>query len=285
MLKLTGNNKINRAVMQLLKFISKKPRLDTWLGRALYGNLSSFSYNTQGRLNLRHSRAQAPSATGLMADFLQSMAVHGYFRLPSPVSGEVLQYVRAEYLAALADPLRSTSIMSSAAQQAGLPTYCRAIDANKVPALDKLVAPEFDVLIQAFFGAPPKVTIGCARRTEYVEPDIAQRYDIYSNSWHCDNEPSDRIKLFIALNEIGPDNGPLHLLPRPRTREILKSGFKSRDEYGIPIETIEDPRHLVKFTGPAGSAIFVNVTQCLHRAGVPAQGYHRDIAEYQFRNG
>jgi hypothetical protein len=89
--------------------------------------------------------------------------------------------------------------------------------------------------------------------------------------------------MFVALNDIDANSGRLHLLSRPRTQQILKSRFKTRDDYGIPIEQIEDPRHLVKFVGPVGSVIFTNVTQCLHRAGVPALGRHRDIAEFQFR--
>lgn len=89
--------------------------------------------------------------------------------------------------------------------------------------------------------------------------------------------------MFVALSDIDDDCGPLHFLPRPATRRILRAGFKSRHDYGLPIERIEDPGHIQKFTGPRGSVIFVNVTQCLHRAGVPVAGRYRDIAEFQFR--
>jgi hypothetical protein len=106
--------------------------------------------------------------------------------------------------------------------------------------------------------------------------------DVYSNAWHCDNEPSERIKVFVALSDIGKDSGPTHLLSRQRTKELLQAGFKSRDDYGLPISQIEDPKNLTLFTGPVGSVMFVNVTQCLHRAGVPAEGRSRDVAEIQY---
>lgn len=89
--------------------------------------------------------------------------------------------------------------------------------------------------------------------------------------------------MFVALSDIDENCGPLHLLPRPRTRQIIRQGFKNRDDYGVSLENIEDPAHLVKFEGTRGAVMFANVTQCLHRAGVPALGHIRDIAELQFR--
>jgi hypothetical protein len=267
----------------LLSHIKSKPELDARLGRIVYGNLCSFSYNFEGRRNLRRLRAAAPPASGAASEFLDAMARQGFYRLPQPIPSSVMSRVVEAYRSALRDPVRSAAVMSLKAQQAGLDTYCRAVEDSNVPELRQLLTPEIEALVAAFFGGPPKVIMACARRTEHIPPDIAREYDIYSNSWHCDNEPSDRLKMFVALNDITVDSGPLHLLSRPRTRQILRSGFKNRDDYGIPVEQVEDAKHLVRFAGPVGSVIFTNVTQCLHRAGVPAPGHHRDIAEFQFR--
>jgi hypothetical protein len=85
------------------------------------------------------------------------------------------------------------------------------------------------------------------------------------------------------LNDIDKDCGPLHFLPKPATRAVLKKGFKDRDNYNLPIDVIEDPTYLRTFEGKAGSVLFLNVTQCLHRAGIPKKGRYRDLAETQFR--
>jgi hypothetical protein len=192
------------------------------------------------------------------------------------------QVVKA-YQDALSDPARSIDVMSTKAQQNGLDIYCRSVDGINLAEMNLLLTPEINQLITAYFGGPPAVQLSCARRNQHIPSAIAQEYDIYSNSWHCDNEPADRIKMFVALSDISSDCGPLHLLPRPRTRDILKQGFKHRDEYGLPLEVIEDPNFLITFTAAVGSVMFVNVTQCLHRAGIPALGHYRDIAEFQFR--
>jgi hypothetical protein len=267
----------------LLSRLKKNPELDARLGRVVYGNLCAFSYNFEGRRNLQRRRAAAPRLSGSAAVFVSAMAREGFYRLPELIPQQIMSEVIKAYRYALADPARSTAIMSQKAQQAGLDSYCRAVDDGNVPELLYVLTTEVEKLISSFFGGPPAAVIACARRTEHIPRDIAREYDIYSNSWHCDNEPSERMKMFVALSAIDDESGPLHLLSRPRTRQILRRGFKTRDDYGIPIEQIEDPKHLVKFVGPVGSVIFTNVTQCLHRAGVPAFGRYRDIAEFQFR--
>ncbi|WIW44396.1 hypothetical protein ML401_23160 [Bradyrhizobium sp. 62B] len=269
--------------MALSSIIRRKPKLDARLGRALYGNLCSFSYNFEGRRNLRRLRADGPRPSAAAAEFLGSMARDGFYQLPEPLSSHVMIGVVEIYRAALADSTRSAAVMSLRAQQDGLDVYCRAVEDKDVPELRQLITAEVKTLVESYFGGEPKIIMSCARRTEHVPPAIAREYDIYSNSWHCDNEPSDRLKMFVALNDITDVSGPLHLLSRKRTRQLLREGFKNRDDTGIPLEKIEDPAYLVKFTGPVGSVMFTNVTQCLHRAGVPASGQFRDIAEFQFR--
>jgi hypothetical protein len=269
----------------MLSYIKNNQDLNARLGRVAYGNLCSFSYNFEGRRNLHRLRAKAPQAVGQTSVFLKAMSQYGFYQPPTPIKHELMSEVIADYLSALADTNRSKSVMSQKAKEAGLGIYCRAVDETNVSKLGKLLTAENDSLITAYFGGPPEVRIACARRNEHVPPRIAQEFDIYSNSWHCDNEPSDRLKMFVALSDIDADCGPLHLLSRPTTRRMLWRGFKNRDDYGMPIGQIEDPNRLVKFVGSIGSVMFVNVTQCLHRAGVPAPGHHRDIAEFQFRAG
>jgi hypothetical protein len=62
----------------------------------------------------------------------------------------------------------------------------------------------------------------------------------------------------------------------------MKMNFGHREDYQIPMEILEDPKHVVKFTGQAGSAIFANTTTCLHRAGNPQNT--RDILQFMFKS-
>jgi hypothetical protein len=62
----------------------------------------------------------------------------------------------------------------------------------------------------------------------------------------------------------------------------MKLNFGHREDYGVPMAVMEDPKHVVKFIGPPGSAIFANTTTCLHKAGNPQAT--RDMIQFLFRS-
>ena len=263
--------------------LKMRPELDDRLGRLIFSNLCPYSYNAEGRAILRRRRAKSMRAASKAGRaFIEAMARNGFYRVPFDVTPDILIPVVAAYNAAITDPEKSQAVMSLRAQQAGLSSYCRSVEFSQLPILEFLLTAELRQLASEFYGGEYQVSLSGARRTLHIPPEIAREYDIYSNSWHCDREPSHRIKLFIALSDIDEHSGPLHILPRPRTKQILQMGFGTRDNYRIGISDIEDPKYLALFTGPAGTALFVNVTQCLHRAGIPSPARHRDIAEIQF---
>lgn len=266
----------------LIELLKNKPQLDERLGRLIYGNLCPFSYNREGRATLRKQRYYQKNLSYEARTFVKMMEVQGFYRLPFRIPDEILQPVILAYRAAITDPSQATPVMSLKAKEANLNTVCYTISFDKLAILNQLLIPKIKQLVDEYYNQGQRIMFAGARRTLHIPPKLASAIDIYSNSWHCDREPSHRIKLFIALSDISEDNGPLHLLSRSRTRQLLKMGFRDRDDYGLPISEIEHPDHLYTFTGPAGSALFANVTQCLHRAGVPSSGSHRDIAEIQF---
>lgn len=262
----------------LVEMVERNPSLNSKLGRLIYGNLCSFSLNHRGRQLLSESRSTKGIAPATL-DIVKQIDRVGYYQMPAPLPDETMRPVVEAYQAALADPNLSADVASTAGKNAGLTTLCRSVEFASLPVLENLITPEVEAVVSAFYGGKHRRYLAGARRTFHIP---TSGIDVYSNSWHCDNEPSERIKVFVALSDIDADSGPTHLLSRKNTRYVLQSGFKSRDDYGIPLSTIEDSSRLKLFTGPVGSVLFVNVTQCLHRAGVPAVGKHRDVAEIQF---
>ena len=86
----------------------------------------------------------------------------------------------------------------------------------------------------------------------------------------------------MNLSNVTENDGPLHLQSIPRTTELMKQKFKNRLDYGVPMEVMEDPKHVVKCTGPPGSAFFANTTTCFHKAGNPQNT--RDMVQLLFRS-
>ena len=113
-------------------------------------------------------------------------------------------------------------------------------------------------------------------------PVIGPGEEALSNNWHTDSRRIDMLKVFILGSDADENSGPTHALTREWSREVVRRGFKHRRDYQVPVEVIEDPGHLVRLTGPAGTALLCNTNLCFHRAGVPAQGRQRDLIEFRF---
>lgn len=119
-------------------------------------------------------------------------------------------------------------------------------------------------------------------RNKHVPKSVENKSELFSNHWHCDNRSTEYLKLFIPLNNLTTDDGPFHIMSLQRTKQLMKSGFGSRDEYNLEDSLINDPNHVKKITGEVGMAYFGNPQMCLHRAGVPSEGHWRDMINFVF---
>ncbi len=255
-------------------------KLDEPLGRLLYGNLSLLSNNRRGRRLLSRARADAVPAPEHEA--VRSFEHDGALPFDGRHDAAVLAKVIEAYRRAIVDPSRYEVVESADAKKAGVPGACHALSREQVPELELLLSDAVRGFLRAFYGGDFAVRYAGARRTFHVPETVASSYDIYSKNWHCDAEPCDRIKLFVLLNDATIAHGPLHIVTRRGTRRLLRRGFKNRLDYGMEEREILESPDLVRMVGPAGTTFFASVTQCLHRAGVPAEAMHRDIVEFQF---
>ena len=242
----------------------------------IFGNLSKFSNNVEGRIYLLKSRFDIKLDTEQ-----RNFRKNGIQKSNIVINKDLLSGVQKLYFAALNDKNKSSAVISTIALNDGIKPACFQVLQKDVPELALLITSEIGRTVKSLIGSY-KINYIVARATHHAPTEITEKYDLYSNSWHCDVEPCHRIKLFIALSDIGDDDGPMHAFDRKNTKKILKMGFRNRDNYGIDPTILEKSDNLVKFTGKAGECFFVNVTQCLHKAGIPKDGNVRHIVEIQF---
>lgn len=257
-------------------------KLNYHAGILVFGNQSGFLNNFYGRLSLYKSRKLNTKLLTKQRQALKEFKKKGIYKVPILIDKELLLQVKDSYTKALSDPARSVPVISKLALEDGIEPYCISTSSEHVPELKLLITDQLKEYIGALLGEQYQLNYIVARRTKHVPADVEVKYDVYSNSWHFDNEPCNRIKLFIALSDIDDKCGPLHIFDRISSRNILRMGFKNRDDYGIDPKLLMNSKSLTKMTGSAGTCFFANVTQCLHRAGIPWEGNFRDIVEIQF---
>jgi ectoine hydroxylase-related dioxygenase (phytanoyl-CoA dioxygenase family) len=77
------------------------------------------------------------------------------------------------------------------------------------------------------------------------------------------------------------DHGPFHILPLSQSHKLAKqrAGRFSPEK----LDQFVEAEHVIKCVGSAGTALLCNTELCWHRAGIPAEGNHRDIVQFQFK--
>ena len=89
------------------------------------------------------------------------------------------------------------------------------------------------------------------------------------------------LAIFVLLNAVSTDTGPTSALNISATKKFVRNGYKSRGSDGPLIDAIESHPSKVEMIGPAGTVMFVNVARCLHRAGIPEPGKHREWLQFR----
>ena len=106
------------------------------------------------------------------------------------------------------------------------------------------------------------------------EKNKSKEIQFYSENYHTDNYLFTYFKLFVNLEDIDKSKGPLHFIPKNRTRQFIKqSRYKNRYNYSDHY----DDNLVFKNIGKSGESIFFNSAECFHRAGVPDTGFQRKM--------
>lgn len=151
-----------------------------------------------------------------------------------------------------------------------------------MPNLQLLINDTICSAIQAYYRTHFKVLHVHAWRNYYFDPEEVGNKEVYSNFWHFDYRSTDVMKLFVNLSDVREDNGPFHIVPRDRSRQVLMHSYIDRHHYGMPVNVLESIAKPLKTTGSKGTALLCNTQRCLHRADIPAKGKFRDIVQFQF---
>lgn len=250
-------------------------KIDQSAGKAIFGNTVGMKHNLRGTINLmKNTRSNIKSNDPLIEQF----KANGYLKLEFNYDKSLIDKIRTKY-----DKMIEDDKFSYGSGQHNGKFYKRQlIDAHlSIPELSSLLTDELIKIVEQYYGGYFHVVRIDLWRNYHIPPEFQQN-DLISNVWHCDNRKTDRLKLFVNLSDVTEKDGPFHLQSIPRTKELMKMKFNNRVDYGIQMEVLEDPKHVVKFTGPSGSAILGNTTTCLHKAGNPQTT--RDMIQFLFRS-
>jgi hypothetical protein len=248
---------------------------DVKLGMLTFRDTTRLSEHLRGRYFLSNARLQSyrPDHSG---EGSRSYKL-GYRRLGRIASAERMREIGVQ----LERAFNSDDPGVHRVEKDGRIVHIGILPVEKiVPEIMSLLTDDILAAVRQYYRSNFTLYLVSAWRNYHVSMTPKEEY--LSNHWHTDASRIDSLKVFVVASDVNEDDGPTHVLDREWTREVIRRGFHHRSDYRLPIEKIENPLHLVKLTGPAGTALLANTNLCLHRAGVPAPGRKRDIIEFRF---
>ena len=112
----------------------------------------------------------------------------------------------------------------------------------------------------------------------YSKKERTKDFEYYNMYFHCDYYTMNYFKLFINLQDISLDHGPLTFYSIEGTKKFVsKSDYRDRNFYNDLSLNNE-----IKNCGKLGDSLVLNTPQCIHRAGIPKFGKHRDVLFVNF---
>jgi hypothetical protein len=243
-------------------------RIDYSAGKSLFGNTAGLQNNVSGVL--KNIGKDAPSS-----ELALELKTKGFVSLGKIYDDSFINSIKSKYDKMIEDDKYSFARIGHEGH-----VFTRQLrnDPCPIQEFSQLFSDKIKGIMTEYFGGNFQIKRLIASRNYHIPPEIQAKREFYADHWHCDARDVDSYwKVFVLLSDVTDDDGPLHLHPRERTKELIKMGFGTRDDYKLSDDILYDPQYLVKHTGPVGTVVIGNPAICLHRAGVPSSGRTRDM--------
>lgn len=195
---------------------------------------------------------------------------NGFLRFEGLYDASLIKTISKKVEAAFSDPKRHVP------NGPGGYSFYLSHALEDVPEIQEILTPQIIEALSNYYGTHAGIGTVNVRRNLPVDKEAP--HGVYSSDWHTDQRMPVMLKMFYLVHDTTEQDGPFHVINRTATRRALETDYKNREESGTRVENQGD---IVKFTGKAGTIMFVNTTQCLHKAGQPEKGRYRDLIAIQ----
>lgn len=261
-----------------IKYIIRAYRkMDEAAGKKFFGNPSGLKKNMVG--SIRRSGSVEPKLK-TTNPVLYELKTKQFVNLNQPYHHSLIDHITSKYNQMIEDDK-----YSFVSNEVDGRVYMRHIyqAPKNFPELADLLTNKITNIVKNYYsnGYFSVLHLDC-RRHYHVLPEVDPKLELFGLLWHCDTRPTDQLKLFIYLSDVTDKDGPFHAQTLQRTRDLMKMGFGLPWDYKLPIEVMEDPKYIVKVSGPRGTAFFANSNFLLHKAANPYPSHHRDVISISF---
>jgi hypothetical protein len=133
-------------------------------------------------------------------------------------------------------------------------------------------------MVSSYFGVVPVITEADFYASFAIEGPYAK-----SQLWHCDDDASAVLKLFVYCDGVTPSDGPFELVRPDESRYVRTSiGYRyAGRRYRVSDEVMQryvPDERVVSLVGPRGTTFAVDTARCFHRGSRIRDNTRRRIA-------
>lgn len=140
---------------------------------------------------------------------------------------------------------------------------------EELPLGIKQALKQYDSVIRMYLGDDYLINDGLIWRNHSIPAEFRAN-ELFSQHWHYDKVVDFRnIQLFVLLHDVTEADGPFEYVAEPDEHNLMPSVMK-RTNMDVGVKT-------GKFLGKRGDSFLFSTGSTPHRAGVPAEGGHRDM--------
>lgn len=249
-------------------------KIDTRLSKTFYGNKTGFMRNIRGR-NKIHTTID--ESVKISDPQLYNAINRGFSKFENFYDESLINEIQKKFQNLIEDENYSKPIA-----QFENKIYLRMInEPYKIfPELSKLITNDVLSFLKKYYKSNFTISHIQCHRNYFVPENIRKEHEMFSNFWHFDLDPISQIKYFVYVSDVTENDGPFTVQSITRTKELIDMGFGNRLDYNLPFDVVEDPKQIVKITGPAGTSFFGRPASCVHRAGDPTENHYRDAISF-----
>ncbi len=260
---------ISKIFNKLLRVLVSNNPIDVILGRIIYGNNASFISNFRGRFLLNTNRKSDKLST---PEALQ-LDREGWLKLSDCNDLKIINSIKLKFQ----ENIKKVEFDSS-----GRFDFSSINNLNFFKDFPETLS-LFNNKIQKYLSDyyKNKFTITNVHIYRILKPNdkLKNNYKLYgaTASWHNDGSNVDTLKVFIPLDVIGDDDGPMEFIGKSMTKKIIRNNIITFSQEKISEEIIKGDFKKMLFQKE--DAYIINTNECMHRATSPNSNY-RDLLVY-----
>lgn len=271
-------NILTRLGNKLIRELYYRNPLNVYLGKKIYKNDSGVMANIIGNYVMHRDRIHSNIELKLEEKAqgqIETLKKNGWVNLGKLYSNEEVLPIKQKLDNIASEESIPDSYRLEKSSQIGNHEFY-----NQFPEVKLLINEEIISLITSFYQSHFQIVNAHIYRTFSIPESKMESagFEAYGSTefWHNDGTTVESIKLFVLLDDVDEEAGPLHIISLEDSNNIIAGGFR-KDVEGKSNGIIEKTKNISRFTGKAGTALLANPNTCLHRGDIPDNGRHRDM--------